>query len=132
MADTISFSDFTKMEIKIGKIISAESVEGANKLLKLKVNTGEERQLVAGIAETYPPKKLVGKENESISEEHIPPPDEIGRIMHYFPLIGQAITMVLASSGMRPGECLQINLHDLELERDPPRINLRSSTTKTK
>ncbi|MCK4326313.1 methionine--tRNA ligase subunit beta [bacterium] len=60
----ITFDDFKKLEIRIGKIISAEKVEGADKLLKLEVDLGEEakRQLVAGIAEYYKPEELIDKE----------------------------------------------------------------------
>jgi len=62
MENMMTFDDFMEMEIKVGKVVSAERVEGADKLLKLKVNTGEERQLVAGIAESYQPEELEGKE----------------------------------------------------------------------
>ncbi|HEY0220889.1 MAG TPA: methionine--tRNA ligase [Candidatus Paceibacterota bacterium] len=50
----ITIEDFKKLEIKIGEILSAEKVEGTDKLLKLSVNFGEEapRQIVSGIA-TY-------------------------------------------------------------------------------
>ena len=59
----ITFEDFKKMEIKIGKILSAQKVEGTDKLLKLEVDIGEEkRQLVAGIAEYYEPEELINKE----------------------------------------------------------------------
>ena len=59
----ITFEDFKKLEIKIGKILSAQKVEGTDKLLKLEVDIGEEkRQLVAGIAEYYEPEELINKE----------------------------------------------------------------------
>jgi methionine--tRNA ligase beta chain len=59
----ITYDDFAKLEIKIGTILSAEKVEGADKLLKLQINLGdEERQVVAGIAEWYSPEELVGKQ----------------------------------------------------------------------
>ncbi len=59
----ISFEDFKKLEIRIGKIVSAQKVEGTDKLLKLEVDLGEEkRQLVAGIAQNYEPEQLVNKE----------------------------------------------------------------------
>jgi len=59
----ISFEDFKKLDIRIGKIISAEKIEGADKLLKLVFDMGdEERQVVAGIAEQYEPETLVGRE----------------------------------------------------------------------
>ena len=58
----INFEDFKKVEIKIGKIISAEKIESSNKLLKLQVDFGtEQRQILAGIAKYYEPEQLVGK-----------------------------------------------------------------------
>jgi len=63
MLGTVSFSDFKKLDIRIGKILSAEKAEGTDKLMKLRVDFGpEKRQIVAGIAEFYNPKDLAGKE----------------------------------------------------------------------
>ena len=60
--DTIDFETFKKVEIKMGKIISAEKVEEADKLLKLQVDFGEfQRQIVSGIALSYSPEEIVGK-----------------------------------------------------------------------
>ena len=59
----ITFDDFRKLEIRIGKILSAEKIKGTDKLIKLKVDLGtEKRQLVAGIAEFFEPDYLIGKE----------------------------------------------------------------------
>jgi len=59
----INFDDFKKLDIRIGKIISAEKVEGTEKLLRLEIDLGtEQRQIVAGIAESYLPDQIVGKE----------------------------------------------------------------------
>ncbi len=59
----ITFDDFQKLDIKIGTIIEAEKVEGADKLLKLTVDISEEkRTLVAGIAEDYKPEDIIGKQ----------------------------------------------------------------------
>jgi methionine--tRNA ligase beta chain len=59
----INFDDFTKLDIRVGKIISAEKVEGTEKLLRLVIDLGtEQRQIVAGIAESYLPDQIVGKE----------------------------------------------------------------------
>jgi methionyl-tRNA synthetase len=59
----ISIDDFKKVDLRVAKILSAERVEGADKLLKLRVTLGlEERQLVAGIAQHYTPEELVGKQ----------------------------------------------------------------------
>jgi len=61
--ETIKFEDFAKLEIRIGKILSAERVEGSSKLLKLLVDFGsEQRQILAGIAKFYEPETLIGKE----------------------------------------------------------------------
>jgi len=61
--ETISFEDFKKLDIRIGKIISAEKVDGSDKLLKLEVDFGEDRrQILAGIAQFYVPEVLIGKE----------------------------------------------------------------------
>ena len=47
----INYDDFSKIELKIGKVIKAERVEGAEKLLKLEVDFGtEKRQIISGIA----------------------------------------------------------------------------------
>ena len=60
--DTIDFETFKKIEIRMGKVISCERVENADKLLKLQIDFGEfQRQIVSGIAESYAPEDLVGK-----------------------------------------------------------------------
>lgn len=61
----INFNDFQKIEIRVGEILSAEKVNGSEKLLKLSVDFGEEkpRQVVSGIAKTFTaPEKLIGKQ----------------------------------------------------------------------
>jgi len=83
----IKIDDFAKIEIRVGKILTAEKVEGADKLLKLEVDFGFEemeiktmnsatkeretpkteqvpikRQILAGIAQFYAPEALIGKE----------------------------------------------------------------------
>lgn len=61
----ITYEDFAKLEIKIGTIVSAEVVDGADKLLKLSVDFGEEapRQIVSGIREYFSDESvLVGKQ----------------------------------------------------------------------
>lgn len=62
---SISYPEFAKLEIRIGTIRSAEIVEGADKLLKLTVDVGEEtpRQIVSGIREFFPDAQvLVGRQ----------------------------------------------------------------------
>ena len=59
---TINYDEFKKVELKVGTIISAERIEGSDKLLKLSVNLGEDspRQIISGIAKAYEPEALVG------------------------------------------------------------------------
>lgn len=58
----ISFKEFQKLDLRVGEVLSAEAVPGADKLLKLTVDIGEEqRTMVAGIALSYRPEDLVGK-----------------------------------------------------------------------
>ncbi len=59
----ISIDDFTKVDLRIAKIVNAEHVEGAEKLLKLTLDIGEAttRQVFAGIKSAYDPATLVGR-----------------------------------------------------------------------
>jgi len=58
----IGIDDFTKIEMRVGQVKVAEKVQGADKLLRLEVDLGNEvRQVVAGIAEAYAPEVLVGR-----------------------------------------------------------------------
>jgi methionyl-tRNA synthetase len=61
-ADKLDIADFAKVELRVGRIQSAEKVAGSKKLVKLQVDLGGEvRQLVAGIADAYAPESLPGK-----------------------------------------------------------------------
>lgn len=58
----IEYDDFAKLKLKTAKVISAEKVEGTDKLLKLRIDLGDEqRQIVAGVAQHYTPEQMVGK-----------------------------------------------------------------------
>src|SRR6202035_1881524 len=58
----IGIEDFAKVEMRVGQIKSAERVAGADKLLQLQVDIGDEvRQIVAGLALAYKPEDLVGR-----------------------------------------------------------------------
>lgn len=62
IADTIDMTDFGKLDLRIAKIIKAESVEGADKLLHLTVDIGDEtRSIFAGIKSAYSPEQLEGR-----------------------------------------------------------------------
>ena len=58
----ISFETFQKLDLRIAKIIAAEKVKNADKLLKLQISVGDiTKQIIAGIAKNYSPKELIGK-----------------------------------------------------------------------
>tara|TARA_R110002126_G_scaffold46851_20_gene131602 strand:+ start:1587 stop:3671 length:2085 start_codon:yes stop_codon:yes gene_type:complete len=60
--DTITFDDFTKLDMRVGTIIEAEKMPKAKKLLVLKVDTGLDiRTIVSGIAESFSPENIIGK-----------------------------------------------------------------------
>lgn len=60
----VSFSDFQKLDLRVGKVLEAEEVENSRTLLRLKVDLGADygiRQILAGLKEWYKPKDLQGK-----------------------------------------------------------------------
>jgi methionyl-tRNA synthetase len=62
VAELIDYTDFAKVQLRTARVVAAEKVQGATKLLRLEVVMGEERrQIVAGIALYYEPLKLIGK-----------------------------------------------------------------------
>ncbi len=63
IADTIDFNDFAKVDLRIAKIVNAEHVEGADKLLRLTLDVGEgqTRNVFSGIKAAYAPEALIGK-----------------------------------------------------------------------
>lgn len=66
----INIDEFSKIELRIAKVLEAERVEGSEKLIKMKLDVGdqneagefESRQVLAGIGKSYSPETLVGKE----------------------------------------------------------------------
>jgi methionyl-tRNA synthetase len=59
----ITIDDFTKLDIRVGKVLTAERMEKSNKLLKLTVDTGvDQRTVLSGIAQHYSPEEIVGKQ----------------------------------------------------------------------
>lgn len=60
----ITIDDFAKVELKVGTVLEAEDLEESEKLIKLKVDLGEEepRQILAGVKQWYKPKDFVGKQ----------------------------------------------------------------------
>jgi len=63
LAPTITIDDFTKIDLRVGEVKSAEKIKGKDKLLHLKIDIGEAepRTIVAGIALAYQPEQLIGR-----------------------------------------------------------------------
>ena len=58
----LPFEEFQKWDLRVAKILTAERVPKSKKLLKLEIDLGEKRTLVAGIGQDYTPEDLAGKE----------------------------------------------------------------------
>jgi len=90
---TISIDDFNKLDLRVAKIVKAEHVEGADKLLKLTLDVGgTTRTVFAGIKSAYAPEKLEGQ--LAVVVANLAP-----RKMKF----GVSEGMVLAASGEGPG-----------------------------
>ena len=58
----ITYEEFSKVKLKVGKILSAENLPGYNKILRLIIDLGdEEREIMSGIAKHYQPDEIVNK-----------------------------------------------------------------------
>ncbi len=94
IADTVSIDDFAKIDLRVARIVNAEHVEGAEKLLRLTLDIGEgrTRNVFAGIKSAYAPEQLVGRLTVMVA--NLAP-----RKMKF----GVSEGMVLAASGDTPG-----------------------------
>src|SRR3989344_7010481 len=64
MKPIITFDDFSKMYLRVGRVIHCKEKEGSDNLLRLKVDFGEEgiRNILSGIKQWYKPEDLIGKD----------------------------------------------------------------------
>ncbi len=94
IAPLVTIDDFSKIDLRIAKIVNAEHVEGADKLLQLTLDIGEgkTRNVFAGIKSAYAPEKLIGRHTVMVA--NLAP-----RKMKF----GLSEGMVLAASGSEPG-----------------------------
>ena len=76
-------------------------------------------------------KNLDGKTTEPITYEEVPTNEELKRIVEYMPIQGKALTLILASSGMRVGETVELKTEDIEFNREPAKIRIKGSISKT-
>ncbi|MDD2700136.1 MAG: methionine--tRNA ligase [Sideroxydans sp.] len=94
IAETIAIDDFVKIDLRVARIVDAQHVEGADKLIQLTLDIGEEkpRNVFAGIKSAYDPEKLKGRMTVMVA--NLAP-----RKMKF----GMSEGMVLAASGSEPG-----------------------------
>ncbi len=71
------------------------------------------------------------KGSRALTMDKVPSNVELRKILIHMPIQGKALYMTLSSSGMRIGETLQLKLDDLELDNDPPKVNIRGEYTKS-
>jgi len=69
--------------------------------------------------------------SRTLTQDYVPNASELKRILTHMNLKGRALFLFLESSGARIGEVLQLELDDIDLNHDPPRITIRGSYTKT-
>jgi methionyl-tRNA synthetase len=92
-APLVTIDDFMKVELRVARIVDAQHVDGADKLLKLQLDIGgEARQVFAGIKSAYDPESLKGRLTVVVA--NLQP-----RKMRF----GESQAMVLAASGEGPG-----------------------------
>lgn len=94
MKPIVSFSDFEKLDLRIGKITSCEQKEGSEKLFRLKVDFGEEgeKNILSGLVPYYAPEELTGKSFLFIL--NLEPRKMMGEFSE---------GMILAADGEKPG-----------------------------
>ncbi len=101
----ITIDDFKKVDLQVARVKSAERVANATKLIKMMVDLGgEERQIVAGIGESYQPEELVGKLIVVVTNLQ---PAKIRGVDSYGMLLaavdGQKVALVTLDQAVRPG-----------------------------
>jgi methionine--tRNA ligase beta chain len=106
----ITFDDFKKIEIRVGKVLSAEKIEGADKLLKLEIDLGgEKRQIVAGIALQFGPEELIGKEVPIVA--NLEPKELRGNLSHGMILVSVdtegKVTLLRPENEVPPGSVVR-------------------------
>jgi len=103
----ISFEEFKKVELAIGKILSAERISGSEKLLKLLVDFGEEkRQIIAGIGKSYEPNYLVEKKLIfviNLEPRSLMGLESQGMVLAALDQAGQPIILTPEREGVNPG-----------------------------
>jgi methionyl-tRNA synthetase len=104
----ISIEEFSKVDLRVATVIKAEAVPRAKKLIKLDIDVGEQRTIVAGIAGSYKPEELVGKQIVVVA--NLKPAKIMGILSNGMLLaaVGEKGTSIITPSRkMAPGTRLQ-------------------------
>ncbi len=106
---TISFDDFSKLDLRVGLIKSASRPAGKDRLLELRVDLGsEERTIVAGLGKSYAPEELVGKSVVVLANLA---PKSFGSklVSHGMVLAGEhdGVLRVVSAEGLAPGSSVR-------------------------
>jgi methionyl-tRNA synthetase len=100
----VTLDDFAKLDLRVATVIKAESIPRAKKLLKLEVDLGEKRTIVAGIAADYAPEDLVGKQIVIVS--NLKPAKIMGILSNGMLLAaveGDRVTLATVDGEVKPG-----------------------------
>jgi methionyl-tRNA synthetase len=100
----VTLDDFAKLDLRVATIIKVESIPRAKKLLKLEVDLGEKRTIVAGIAADYEPDDLVGKQIIIVS--NLKPAKLMGVLSNGMLLAavdGNRVTLATLAGEVKPG-----------------------------
>lgn len=108
--DEIEYDDFAKLDIRVGKIVSAEKVKKSKKLLRLQVDIGDEepRQVVAGLADYYEPEEMVGKTvNVLVNLKPVKLCGVESQGMLLAADAGENVSLLTTDKDMGPGSCIR-------------------------
>ncbi|MDP6179644.1 MAG: methionine--tRNA ligase, partial [Desulfatiglandales bacterium] len=104
MKDLVSFQKFQKLDLRVGKITKAEAIPGSKKLIRLTVDVGEERTVVAGFARHYSEKDLIGK--QVVMVVNLEPVKLMGVVSHGMVLAaedGSGVHLLVPDANTIPG-----------------------------
>ncbi|MDW7731602.1 MAG: methionine--tRNA ligase subunit beta, partial [Methanolobus sp.] len=106
----IEYDDFAKLDIRVGKIVSAEKIKKSKKLLRLQVDIGDEspRQVVAGLAEYYEPEEMIGKTvNVLVNLKPVKLCGVESQGMLLAADAGERVSLLTTDKEMGPGSCIR-------------------------
>ena len=105
----ISFKEFKKVEMRVGRIKKVEEIPGSKKLLKLKVDIGgEEKQAVAGIKNYYKPEELEGKQFVFVTNlEPAKLMGELSEIMILAAVEGDKVVLIKPEKEVKEGTLIE-------------------------